>query len=554
MPISNANKFFAKFKNLFVLVVCYGGLVGILVGFFVSLFNLGADFITKSSVTIYGWFASHPAFIPILFAGLAALAGLMMLIHKAVPQVRGSGIPQTEGVVRGIVTFRWLRVFITTFIGSYLSFFAGLSLGAEGPSVQIGATCANGVSKTLGARLSWQRYLIGGGAATGLAVAFNAPLSGIIFALEEVNKKFSPMILMTASSSVIFGTITYRLFSSLWGKGNTYLFNMGTITPLPTKFLWTLLIVGLVCGAVAIFFNWSLIKSQKFLDKYTRQYPYWARLIIVFMLTGVVGLLLSDANGGGHGLIMKISTLDFSIQMLLVLLVVKLLMIVMCYNSGATGGLFVPMLAIGALLGGLLGRIFIAAGLPPQYYKAVVCIAMTTFFGASVRAPITATVLIVEITGFSANFLASIIAIFTAFLVAELLGNRPIYESMLERYAKSENKNKTLEHVIIKTEVGNSHTLVGKCVSDVMWPANCLVTNIIRGEDTLVSDGETVIEQNDSLVIEAETYDENTTRQYLAELISDKIYYKRQKNNDVTSQNNDSNNGDTTGENTTLQK
>lgn len=527
LETSKSKRFLNKLKNIVLPVLCYGGLTGIMVGIVVSLFNLGANYLTGLSVNIYGWFRLHPAFIPLLFLGLAVLSFLMFLLHKTTPQVRGSGIPQTEGVIRGIVTFRWLRVLLSTFVGSYLSFFAGLSLGSEGPSVQIGATTANGMSRLLGARLSWQRHLISGGASAGLAVAFNAPLTGIVFALEEAHRRFTPMILMSASSSVIFGTITYRLFARLWGAGVKPLFDMGTITAIPLNFIWTLLIVGVVCGVFAIFFNWSLIKSQQVLDKYTKQFPYWARLLVVFLLTGVVGLLLVEANGGGHNLIMKVAGLDFSIQMLLLVFAVKMIMILFCYNSGATGGLFIPMLAIGALLGGMCGKLFITMGMPEIYYKAIVCISMTTFFGASVRAPITATVLIVEITGFSANFLASSIAIFSAYLVAELLGNKPIYDSMIERFASNEHKNKVMITKIFTLELGAHAPIVGKCVCDVLWPTNCLIENLVRGDNEIVADGETRLLLGDILTIKAETFDEVATEEYLQELISDKVYIKR---------------------------
>lgn len=137
-------QFWAKLKGIVIPVLAYGGAAGIMTGFLVSLFNLAANRITELSNRIYVWFGAHPAFIPLLFVALAALALLMALLHKYVPQVRGSGIPQTEGVLRGLVTFKWLRILLATIAGSFLSFFAGLSLGSEGPSVQIGATTAQG--------------------------------------------------------------------------------------------------------------------------------------------------------------------------------------------------------------------------------------------------------------------------------------------------------------------------------------------------------------------------------------------------------------------------
>lgn len=507
-----------KLKNIVIPVLAYGGVAGIFVGFVVSLFNLAANKISEYSSQIYAYVRDNPLFIPLLFAGLIALALLMALLHKYIPEVRGSGIPQTEGVLRGLLTFKWLRILIGTVAGSFIAFFAGLSVGSEGPSVQLGATTAQGTTELLRSRLAWRRYVMTGGASAGLAVAFNAPLTGIIFALEEAHRRFTPMILLTASSSVIFGTITYRSLSSLWGGGG-YLFDMGQLYQIPINYYWTLLIVGVISGLVALFFNFSLIRSQRVLDKCVKKYPYWLRLIVIFVLTGVTGLVIHDVNGGGHELIMKIANLDFTWQMLLLLLVVKFVMIVLNYDAGVTGGLFIPMLSIGALVGGLCGKLFVMWGLDANCYKTIVCIAMTTFFGASVRAPITAIVLVIELTGYMTGFLSAAISIFSAYLVAELLGSRPIYDGMLERQLKIQSVGGEKKRVQIEVEVEFGAFLIDKCVQDVLWPANCLVLNLVRGEEEIVPDGETRIQEGDKLVIQAETYNSEETYNYIKGLI-----------------------------------
>ncbi|MEG1535863.1 MAG: ClC family H(+)/Cl(-) exchange transporter [Clostridia bacterium] len=501
-------------------VLAYGGVAGFLSGVVVSLFNYIATILTRYSNQIYSYVGEHLAFIPLLFGGLIVLALLMSALHHKIPQVRGSGIPQTEGVLRGLVTFKWLRVLVGTIVGSFISFFAGLSVGSEGPSVQIGAATAQGASELLRSRLAWQRYVITGGASAGLAVAFNAPLTGIIFSLEEAHRRFTPMILMSSASSVIFATVTYHFMTRLWGGKPGLIFDMGEINYIPVNLLWLLVIVGIVCGVCAIFFNFALINSQKALDKKTKNFPYWARLIVVFVLTGVVGLLLPIVNGGGHSLIEQVANMDFSLQMLLLILVVKFIMVLFCFNSGATGGLFIPMLAFGALIGGICGQIFIACGLDPSLYKAIVCISMTTFFGASVRAPITAVVLIVELTGYSTSFLSTAIAIFTAYLVAELLGNKPIYDSMLARFCRSENKGKEFREVRLEVEVELDAFLVGKAIGDVLWPSNCLVTAIVRENEELIPDGEVRIKVGDKLLILAQTADSEKTYDFIKGLAS----------------------------------
>lgn len=256
------------------------------------------------------------------------------------------------------------------------------------------------------------------------------------------------------------------------------------------------------------------------MDKVEKKTPYWARLLVAFFLTGAVGLIpvLSNANTGGHGLIEKIAEQDFTVQVLLLLLVVKMILIVVCFNSGATGGMFIPMLAIGALVGGIFGKLFIMWGMDEQYYQLIVCVSMTTFFGASVRAPLTAIVLIVEITGYNAGFLPASIAIFTAFLVAELLGNRPLYDEMLERTLDRRKKEPTKD-VRLEVEIELGGFLAGKSINDVLWPANCLVTKVIRGDESLIADGEMRLQVGDIIVIKANTDNVERTYDYILGMI-----------------------------------
>ena len=266
----------------------------------------------------------------------------------------------TEGVLRGILTFRWLRVLLTTIASSLLTYFGGLSLGSEGPSIQIGATTAQGACRLLKCRMAWTRYIMSAGSGTGLAVAFNAPLTGIIFVIEEVQKKVTPMLLLTAGCSVTVGVLTSNAIAQLWG-GTGYLFDFGAF---PDKFaignIWMLVVLGIVIGLASVGFNYVIINSQKIIPK---KIPQWAKLIFAFLLCGGVGLALVDTVGGGHSLIMNIGNGNFVWWMLLVILLVKLILIPISVNSGATGGLFIPMLTIGALIGGLFGNLFQLAGL-----------------------------------------------------------------------------------------------------------------------------------------------------------------------------------------------
>lgn len=518
---------FYKSHHTIARVFAYGGIVGAFVGVVVTLFNLGAEYLVEYSSRMYDWFYDNPYYIPLLFLALAAAAMFMALVHSRIPEVRGSGVPQTEGVMRGFFTFRWLRVLISTIVLSFVSFFSGLPLGSEGPSVQIGATTAAGASKLVGARLSWQRYLITAGAGAGLSVAFNAPLTGLVFSLEEGHKKITPTLLLTCSNAIIFGTLVYRLLNfAIYGSWKAHvLFELSSLDIRFDNFnlYWMLLLLGLVVGFCAVLFNILLIRTQKWTDKLGKKFPYWARLLLAFTVTGAVGLIpvINSALYGGSSVIKEIyATADFSWYVIMAVLVVKVILLLLCYNSGATGGLFIPMLALGALIGSLVGKMFLSIGMSANYYPMMVCVGMTTFFAASVRTPITATVLIVEITGYSTDFLPAIISIFAAFIVAELLGNRPIYDSMLERYLHINNLDRPQKVHRIEVDVEEGAFIDDRSICDIMWPVNCVVRGIYRGSELLVPEADTRVQGGDVLVIQVETDDLDYTYAYIKGLVT----------------------------------
>ncbi|MDE5911929.1 MAG: chloride channel protein, partial [Clostridia bacterium] len=453
------------------------------------------------------------------------------------------GIPNVEGSVRGVLSFKWLRTLFGTLVGSFISFFAGLPLGSEGPSVQLSAMSAQGVTELMKAKLTWRRYIIAGGAGAGIAVAFNAPLAGIIFAMEECHKRITPMILLCASSSVISGTATYRLLGMAikdpkWSS-TSMLFDINGLEPFGdfkqmssvgefAGVLGILIGIGIVIGALAILFNFLLIRSQKILDKHVKKFPYWARLLVAFLLTGALGLIFTKCfedgyaflNTGGHSLIDLLchSGMKYSFFMLLGVLILRMILLLVCYNSGATGGLFIPMLAIGSLLGAMLGTLFVKMGMDSMYFPAVIVISMTTFFGASVRAPITAIVLVVELSGYQSDFLPVAISIFTAYLVAEILGNTPIYDSMVDRLVEQTAGNVVKKDFVIAVEKGTF--AVGRQIKDIMWPAGALITQVVRENgESLIPDGKTELQAGDKLTIAVESVDFNETEEFISYLV-----------------------------------
>lgn len=506
------------FRNVIIPVICYSGVTGIIVGILVGLYTKFANLLLGWSKDIYVLVRENPAWTPLFFVGLIAIAMLCYALLKITPECKGSGVPRTEGVLRGILTFRWLRVLLTTIASSLLTYFGGLSLGSEGPSIQIGATTAQGACRLLRCRMAWTKYIMSAGAGTGLAVAFNAPLTGIIFVIEEVHKKVTPMLLLTAGCSVTVGVLTANAVSLLWG-GTGYLFDFGAF---PDAFsmanIWMLLLLGVIIGLASVGFNWIIIHSHKIIPRKT---PQWLKLCFAFVLCGAVGLALVDTVGGGHSLIMDIGGGKFVWWMLLVILLVKLVLIPVCSNSGATGGMFIPMLTIGALIGGLCGKLFQFAGLENAFFKLIIVISMSAFFGACVRTPVTAVVLVMEVTGSFHPFLYTAIVIFTAFLVAEFFKVPPLYDALLDRNIEDEFSGKQAKQISFNVHVQPNSFADGKHIKDLLWPPECAVKNIMKNEQKLLASADSKLEGGDILVIKAKTYNPDNTIEYVERMLNE---------------------------------
>lgn len=508
------------FRNVLIPVICYSGVCGIFVGILVGLYTKFASLLNHWSQDVFGLTRANPVFIPLFLLGLVGIAMLCYLLLRITPECKGSGVPRTEGVLRGILTFRWLRVLLTTIASSLLTYFGGLSLGSEGPSIQIGATTAQGACRLLRCRMAWSRYIMSAGAGTGLAVAFNAPLTGIIFVLEEVHKKVTPMLILTAGCCVTVGVLTSNAISLLWG-GTGYLFDFGAFPDkFPLQNIWMLVVLGIVIGLCSVGFNWLIINSQKKLSKFAK-IPQWAKLIFAFLLCGSVGLAFVDTVGGGHDLIMNIGNGKYIWWMLMVLLVVKLILITVSFNSGATGGLFIPMLTIGALIGGLFGNLFQLAGLETSLFKLLIVISMSAFFGACVRTPITAMVLVMEVTGSFHSFLFTGITIFIATLVAEFFKVPPLYDALLDKNIEQEHEGKSEHQISFKVKVEEKSFADGKHIKDLLWPPDCAVKTIIKGDTHSIASADAKLEGGDILLIVARTYTPDETMEYVERMLNE---------------------------------
>lgn len=361
------------------------------------------------------------------------IAYLLKLIVAREPMCTGSGIPQIKGILQGDMSMRWFSVLWSKIIGGVLAIGAGMSLGREGPSVQIGACVGQGLSQTSRRTRFESRILMTAGAGAGLAAAFNAPLAGVIFGLEEMQKTISPALLLTGiTASITAATVTEVVF------GMSPVFSMGYLLPLPLNLFDVLVVAGIVIGLLGRLFNIALAYS---LDTYSRLgLSGMKKPLVPLVLAGILGFVLPEILGGGNLLVDSLVVTDYTIGFLCLLFVGKFLFTMICFGSGVPGGIFLPMLVLGAAGGAVLAKLLVLAGLlPAMYYADIIVFGMAAYFSAVVKSPVTGSILILEMTGSFQHMLALLVVSLTAYVISDLTGGRPVYDELLDR-ALGKNK------------------------------------------------------------------------------------------------------------------
>jgi H+/Cl- antiporter ClcA len=380
-----------------------------------------------------------------------------------------------------------------------LSICAGLSLGREGPSVQIGAAAGQGFSRLFKRIKLEEKYLITCGASAGLAAAFNAPFAGVIFALEEIHKNFSPVVMTSALASSLTADFVSKEFF-----GMTPVFDFKHISPIPLNSYIFLLVLGVVVGLLGIVFNKTLFLTQNIYAK-QKWMPAEVKPMFAFLVAGIVGLTMPEVLGGGSQIVTSLPTTSFSLTMLLLILIVKFFFTMISYGSSAPGGIFMPLLAIGALIGAIYGNTAnYLFGFNHAYIPNIIIFAMAGYFTAIVKAPITGCILITEMTGSFSHLLSIGLVCLTAYVIADVFSSKPIYEALLERFLNKGShtlSGKEDTKVIIEAAILMGSLLDGKKIKEVEWPAHCLVVGVKRGGTELIPNGETKLFAGDYLIV-----------------------------------------------------
>ena len=514
--------------NLILLCVPTGLFAGIVVTFYNICTSYGEGVAAKA----YALLLANPAFIPLLFVVLFAGAILIGTLTKFVPMVKGSGIPQTEGAARGLFRIKWYAVMCSMFAGSLACVFLGLSAGSEGPSVQIGGCAGDAVSVALRRSYMMRRLQISAGASAGFAVAFNAPVTGMIFSVEEAFKSLSPSAFICSAISVICALFVRNSLRPLFGLSVGYSFEEFVFAEAGLADIGFVALGALIIALFAVAFYYAMFAAKKAFGKVT----FWkgrGKYLFPFLIAGVFGLVTSYCIGGGHGFIdalatdgtgniSGISVMGLSVGASIAIIVLfRFISMISVMSVGVPCGVFVPMLAVGAGGGALLSLGFQNIGMSAQFSDYFVIICMAIFFTAFVRAPLTGICMIFELTGQFRNFLPAMIGITVAYIVSELCHLQPGYEKMLEQFIKAEGLDKHVRKVSLTVTVQPSSQADGSGLRKIIWPANGLVTQVIHADgSTEVPDGSSVLNAGDSIVFVCETDDEKQLKEYLDAIVA----------------------------------
>ena len=403
---------------------------GLLIGFVGGAFRyclIRSD--SLRSVVIL-WAHRCPYFGWLLPVALGAVgAGLARwLVIKFAPTAEGSGVQRVEAVFSGELEPSSFAVVPVKFVGGLAAMGSGLALGREGPTVQMGASFGVLVSRFLVKNEEDRRVVEAASAGAGLAVAFNAPIGGSIFVFEELTSNFTPWLLL---STLAAATVAVWAMRDLLGNTLSFTVPLVSLTEIWGK--WPFVVMGAILGATGALYNLAIMRLLGFADKISR-IPSLYRAVLIGAVVGLIGWFVPAMIGGGDTLTQTILANKFTVASLVTIFVVRFLIGPWSYAAGAPGGLFAPMILLGASSGALFAGV-VNYFLPTAHLDPVACgiVGMAALFTACVRAPLTGIVLAVEMTGRADLTLGLLSASLAAMVMTMMLQSEPIYESLKRR-------------------------------------------------------------------------------------------------------------------------
>lgn len=487
-----------KFDNLRLIVVVRAVIVGLFVGIVISLFRWFVEHIRKITNVIYHLAGNNIWILALTILGMFVLTWVIAKIVQPNERVMGSGIPQVEGQLHGELEMEGWSTLWRKFVATTLTLGTGVFLGREGPSIQLGASVGQVFAEQMELDKRDWRLLIASGAAAGISAAFSAPIAGTMFVLEEVYHSLAVTLWISAlSASLTADLVSQQAF------GLKPILSIVNGSNVPPRYYWLVVVVGILAGLFAIFFQ-KMILWQPTFYKIFKWIPRKYQAIVPLLLVIPIGIYFTDLLGGSNALIVQITEHTPGMWVLLGILVLRFVFTMISYGSGLSGGIFFPILTIGSVFGALFGLIAVNLGLlPKEFVSDFVVFAMAGYFAGISKAPFTAVLLLTEMVGSMSQLLPIALVALISYLTVDAFGGKPIYESLLARMVAGTKKitglyGRTDE---IRVTVNPGGLLEETAVRDIKWPTGSLLTNVSRGQEELVPDGDLLLHHGDILTI-----------------------------------------------------
>lgn len=477
-------------------------LVGILAGLIAVLYQISVKKTEDFALGFGHWGAQH-WYGWLILPAFGGIMGLIVAKTTAnfAPEAGGGGIVNIKGTLLGVRKIRPLRVLPMKFLGSLGIFSAGFALGPEAPAIQMGGAMGQLVGDLFKMDKRAIRPLIAAGAGAGFAAVFNAPLAGFIFVIEGLRKEMSALTYGTALIASVAAVFVLR---SLLGQESV--FHFSGLNGLPLHTLPVALLIGICAGMVGytlkklILFELNL-RSRFHIGKSTVG-------VVAGIVSGVVLMTFPILAGSGQIAMEQILSGQFDTKLILgttlILCFSRMFLTAMCHTSEVPGGVLVSTLTMGCYIGLFFSRA--VGSLDPEYIKlmpGLVAIGMASALAASIRAPLTCTVLVVEITGEYGLLYALLVGTFAAYALGELLRDVPIDDALLDRDLRDDRdlphseKSLTILDLLVEPDSKMDQTLV----RNLELPAGSLIMKIERSGNVIIPNGGTKLKEGDMLQI-----------------------------------------------------
>ena len=376
-------------------LICQGLIIGLITGIIVSVFRLIIDQTLKLLAIIYPLMAQHwLLIIPYVAVTLVIVLLIGQVIKGYTDDLLGSCAPKIEAIMHGHHSMNAMQVLWRKFVGALLAICPGLFLGREDPCIQMGACVGQGFSQLCQVSEEDQRLLLGCGAAAGLSAAFSAPLTGVIFLLEDITQNFKLRYSMLALAAACTSDLVTIFF---FGTRPCLYLPLPTNLP-TTTYIW-LVPLGMVIGLFALAYHYCMHAMHRFYRRIPRLPLIYNSVIPLLVIP--IGLWNPRILGGSHLFIGDVT--GFSpvvnwgnlVKLLTIFILLRFFFSIISYSAAVPGGIFMSALTLGALIGALLAVLLIHVHLiPVSCYLNMVVITMAAYFGASEEIPFTAITLL----------------------------------------------------------------------------------------------------------------------------------------------------------------